>query len=30
MGGPLFKSAGVNARPGSAIMYDCVRLEVKD
>ncbi|HYV38163.1 MAG TPA: polysaccharide lyase family protein [Gemmataceae bacterium] len=30
MGGPLFKSAGVNARPGSAIMYDCVRLEVND
>jgi rhamnogalacturonan endolyase len=30
MGGPPFKSAGVNVRPTSAIMYDCVRLEVKE
>jgi rhamnogalacturonan endolyase len=30
MGGALFKSAGVNIRPNSAIMYDCVRLEVED
>jgi len=30
MGGPPFKSAGVNVRPNAAIMYDCVRLEVKE
>jgi rhamnogalacturonan endolyase len=30
MGGPVFKSAGANVRPGSAIMYDCMRLEVKE
>ena len=30
MGGALFKSAGVNDRPTSAIMYDCVRLEVEE
>jgi rhamnogalacturonan endolyase len=30
MGGALFKSGGVNLRPSSAIMYDCVRLEVKE
>jgi rhamnogalacturonan endolyase len=30
MGGITFKSGAVNFRPSSAIMYDCVRLEVKD
>jgi rhamnogalacturonan endolyase len=28
MGGPVFKSGGVNTRPSASIMYDCVRLEV--